>query len=185
MKFRALSLLATAIFSFGAMSGAAFAADSDTAKIRRTVDETIRPLMALNGIAGMAVGVVVDGRPYVFDYGVASKATKQPVTRDTLFELGSVSKTFTATLASYAQIEGDLSLNDPVSKHLPSLDGTRVRQGDAVESRHAHAGRSAAASARRGSRQCATDAVLQDVASGSAARHDPHVCESGHRHARA
>jgi beta-lactamase class C len=60
----------------------------------------------------------------VFDYGVASKATKQPVTRDTLFELGSVSKTLTATLASYAQIEGDLSLNDAVSRHLPSLDGT-------------------------------------------------------------
>jgi beta-lactamase class C len=124
MKFRALSLLATAIFSFGAMSGAALAADRDTAKIRQTVDRTIRPLMALHGIAGMAVGVVVDGRPYVFDYGVASKATKQPVTRDTLFELGSVSKTFTATLASYAQIEGDLSLNDAVSRHLPSLDGT-------------------------------------------------------------
>jgi beta-lactamase class C len=119
MKFRALSFLATAIFSFGAMSGAALA--DDAASIKATVDETIKPLMALHGIAGMAVGVVVDGKPYVFDYGVASKATKQPVTRDTLFELGSISKTFTATLASYAQINGDLSLNDPVSKYLPML----------------------------------------------------------------
>ncbi|MDR5796215.1 beta-lactamase [Caballeronia sp. LZ008] len=122
MKFRALSLLAAAIFSFGAMSGAAYA--DDAASIKSTVDQTIEPLMALHGIHGMAVGVVVDGKPYVFEYGVASKATKQPVTRDTLFELGSISKTFTATLASYAQIEGDLSLNDPVSKYLPSLDGT-------------------------------------------------------------
>jgi beta-lactamase class C len=122
MKLRALSVVATAIFSFGAMSGAALA--HDAASIKRTVDETIKPLMALHGIAGMAVGVVVDGKPYVFDYGVASKATNQPVTRDTLFELGSVSKTFTATLASYAQIEGDLSLNDPVSKYLPILAGS-------------------------------------------------------------
>ncbi|SAK48416.1 beta-lactamase [Caballeronia temeraria] len=122
MKFRALSLLATAIFSFGAMPGVARA--SDAASVKATVDKTIKPLMALHGIHGMAVGVVVDGKPYVFDYGVASKATKQPVTRDTLFELGSISKTFTATLASYAQIEGDLSLSDPVSKYLPSLDGT-------------------------------------------------------------
>ncbi|SAL31308.1 beta-lactamase [Caballeronia arvi] len=119
MKFRALSLLATAIFSFAAMPGTAFA--SDAASIKSTVDETIKPLMALHGIAGMAVGVVVDGKPYVFDYGLASKATKQPVTRDTLFELGSISKTFTATLASYAQTQGDLSLNDPVSKYLPTL----------------------------------------------------------------
>lgn len=80
--------------------------------------------MALHGIAGMAVGVVVDGQPYVFDYGVASKATHAPVTRDTLFEIGSVSKTFTATLASYAQTQGDLSLTDPVSKYLPALGGS-------------------------------------------------------------
>ncbi|BBU32166.1 beta-lactamase (plasmid) [Burkholderia sp. THE68] len=122
MKFRALSLLATAIFSFGAISRAAYAGDADA--IQSTVDETIKPLMALHGITGMAVGVVVQGKPYVFDYGLASKATKQPVTRDTLFELGSISKTFTATLASYAQIEGDLSLSDPVSRHLPSLAGS-------------------------------------------------------------
>ncbi|SAK44192.1 beta-lactamase [Caballeronia calidae] len=122
MKFRAPVILAAAIFSFGVMSGAAHAEDATA--IRATVDQTIEPLMAQHGIAGMAVGVVVKGEPYVFDYGVASKATKQPVTRDTLFELGSISKTFTATLASYAQIEGDLSLSDPVSKHLPSLAGS-------------------------------------------------------------
>jgi beta-lactamase class C len=52
---------------------------------------------------------------------VASKETSKPVTRDTLFELGSVSKTLTATLASYAQVSGYLSLSDPTSKFLPSL----------------------------------------------------------------
>jgi beta-lactamase class C len=119
-----LGFVATAIFSFGAMSAAVHAADVDSASIRKTVDDTIKPLMALHGIAGMAVGVVVDGKPYVFDYGLASKETKQPVTGDTLFELGSVSKTFTATLASYAQLQGDLSLNDPVNKYLPSLAGS-------------------------------------------------------------
>jgi beta-lactamase class C len=124
MKFRTRSLLATAIFSFGAANAVAQAAGPDSASIRRTVDDTIRPLMALHGIAGMAVGVVVQGRAYVFDYGVASKETRQPVTGDTLFELGSVSKTFTATLASYAQVEGALSLNDPVDKYLPSLNGS-------------------------------------------------------------
>ncbi|MDR5816898.1 beta-lactamase [Caballeronia sp. LZ033] len=124
MKIRKMVCLALASFSFGGASSAAFAAGSDKASVQHTVDETIKPLMALHGIAGMAVGVVVGGRAYVFDYGVASKETKQPVTRDTLFELGSVSKTFTATLASYAQTKGDLSLNDPVGKYLPSLNGS-------------------------------------------------------------
>jgi beta-lactamase class C len=80
--------------------------------------------MAKYRIAGMAVGVIVEGKPYVLNYGVASTQTGQPVTRETLFELGSISKTFTATLASYAGLNGKLSLSDPTAKYLPSLRGT-------------------------------------------------------------
>jgi beta-lactamase class C len=81
--------------------------------------------MAKYNIPGVAVGVIVEGKPYIFSYGTASKDTRQPVTRDTLFELGSVTKTFTATLATYAQLSDDLSLTDTTSKYLPSLRGTR------------------------------------------------------------
>ena len=80
------------------------------------------------GVPGMAVGVVVNGQTYVCDYGVASKATGKPVTNDTLFEIGSVSKTFTATLTSYAQITGQLSLSDQASKYLPGLRGSSFDQ---------------------------------------------------------
>ena len=79
--------------------------------------------MAKYGIPGMAVGITVAGKSYVFTYGVASTATRQPVTRDTLFEIGSISKTFTATLASYAQVMGNLSLADKTCKYLPALQG--------------------------------------------------------------
>jgi beta-lactamase class C len=115
-------LVATAMLSF--TMAATHAADLTRDDIRQAVDRTIQPLMAKNGIPGMAIGVVVQGRAYEFDYGVASKATKQPVTRHTLFELGSVSKTLTATLTSYAQQSGALSLSDPVSKFLPELKGS-------------------------------------------------------------
>jgi beta-lactamase class C len=69
----------------------------------------------------MAVGIIAGGKAYVFNYGVASTETRKPVTRDTLFEVGSVSKTLTATLASDAQVSGYLSLSDQTSKYLPSL----------------------------------------------------------------
>jgi beta-lactamase class C len=101
------------------------AADTTQDIIKRTVDAAIRPLMAKDGIHGMAVGIVVGGKPYVYDYGVASTETGKPVTRDTLFELGSISKTFTATLASYAQVSGDLSLSDTTGKYLPVLQGSQ------------------------------------------------------------
>ncbi|MGE8159920.1 class C beta-lactamase [Paraburkholderia sp. NPDC080076] len=123
MKFKALSLTATVVFALAAPMS--HAADTTQDSIKRTVDAAIRPLMAKDGIHGMAVGIVVGGKPYVYDYGVASMETGKPVTRDTLFELGSISKTFTATLASYAQVSGDLSLSDTTGKYLPVLQGSQ------------------------------------------------------------
>jgi CubicO group peptidase (beta-lactamase class C family) len=76
------------------------------------------------GIPGMAVGIAIREQSYVYNYGVASKATGSPVTENTLFEIGSESKLFTATLAAYAQVSGKLSLSDMASKHLPSLLGS-------------------------------------------------------------
>ncbi|HEV2675478.1 MAG TPA: class C beta-lactamase [Aliidongia sp.] len=94
------------------------------AGIEQVVAQAIRPMMERYGVPGMAVGLVVDGQEYVYTYGVASKATGQPVSADTLFEIGSLSKTFTATLASYAQVDGKLALTDVASKYLPSLSGS-------------------------------------------------------------
>jgi beta-lactamase class C len=108
----------------GAGDGGSRATPDRGAEVRRIVDSAIRPLMRENGIPGAAVGVTVDGRSYVFDYGIASKETGKPVNGDTLFELGSVSKTFTATLASWASVDGTLSLADPVARYWPALDGT-------------------------------------------------------------
>jgi beta-lactamase class C len=117
-----MRLLATAMFLGVSVTAAAQPSQDE---VRQIVDGTIRPLMAKNDINGMAVGVVVDGKAFVFDYGVASKIGNRPVTRDTLFELGSVSKTFTATLTSYAAEQGALSLSDPVGKFLPALQGSK------------------------------------------------------------
>jgi len=93
--------------------------------VKGIVDMAIRPVMDKYGVPGMAVGVAVAGRSYVFDYGVASLETRAPVTHDTLFELGSISKTFTATLASYAQVRHRLKLSDKTSKYLPLLRGSK------------------------------------------------------------
>ena len=99
--------------------------DDPQLKIKSVVDRAVQPVMLNYSISGMAVGLTIAGKSYVFNYGVASRAPARPVTDQTLFELGSISKTFTATLALYAQASGNLSLADKVSKHLPPLDGTR------------------------------------------------------------
>ena len=72
----------------------------------------------------MAIAVSVDGKQQIYPYGVASKQTGKPITEQTLFEVGSLSKTFTATLAVYAQQQGKLSFKDPASHYLPELRGS-------------------------------------------------------------
>ena len=60
----------------------------------------------------MAIGLTLDARRHIFQFGVASRESGAPVTTGTLFEIGSISKTFTATLATLAQAAGKLSLQD-------------------------------------------------------------------------
>lgn len=92
--------------------------------LRQVVDSRVEPLMQQQGIAGLSVAVVKNGQAQYFNYGVASKSTQQPVTENTLFEIGSVSKTFTATLGGYAQATGKLKLTDNASQYLPTLYGS-------------------------------------------------------------
>lgn len=103
-------------------------AANDSEKIRAVVDTAIRPLMAEHDVPGMAVAVTVNGQAFFFNYGVASKEKNTPVSEATLFELGSISKTFTATLASYAQVLDKLSLHDHPGKYLPPLKGSAINK---------------------------------------------------------
>jgi beta-lactamase class C len=106
-------------------STCAYAADSGGQnQFDRVVNEAIRPLLEENDIPGLAVAVTYRGKRYFFNYGVASRESGQRVTENTIFEIGSISKTFTATLASYAQARGALSLSDRASKYLPALAGS-------------------------------------------------------------
>jgi beta-lactamase class C len=98
----------------------------NTTRIKSAADYAFRPLLKEYDVPGIAVAVTVAGRQYFFAYGVASKATNRPVTKDTIFEIGSVSKTFTATLAGYAQALGKISLDDHPGKYMPQLRGSAI-----------------------------------------------------------
>ena len=124
MKSKAIIVLTTTLLVACASIGVSDAADQQDA-VKSAVDKAIQPVMEKYEIPGMAVGITVGGKDYVLDYGVASTKTRKPVTDSTLFEIGSVSKTFTATLASWAQVSGQLSLSDKTSKYLPSLQGSK------------------------------------------------------------
>ncbi len=105
-------------------SGALAASKVNDDDLRRIVDEIVRPLMAEQKIPGMAVAITIDGKSHFFGYGVASKESGQKVDADTIFEIGSVSKTFTAPLSGYGLATGAFSLSDPATKWAPELAGS-------------------------------------------------------------
>jgi beta-lactamase class C len=118
---RRRALLALGMLAAGSLVPGVRAADGPLARI---VDDAVRPVMAEYDVPGVAVAVTVRGRQSFFNYGVAAKDGGGTVTEDTLFEIGSISKTFTATLAATAQLQGTLSLSDSASKYLPELAGS-------------------------------------------------------------
>ncbi|OHC31316.1 MAG: class C beta-lactamase [Pseudomonadales bacterium RIFCSPLOWO2_12_59_9] len=103
-------------------------ANAEQSAIDNIVQDAAQQLMQQYKIPGLAIALTVDGKQRFYNYGVASKATQQAVTRDTLFEIGSISKTFTATLATYAQANTQLSLTDSPSQYLPQLRGSHFDQ---------------------------------------------------------
>lgn len=123
MKSRATSAVTATLFILCVSTVVSHAVDHQ-ANVKTVVDAAVQPIMEKYNIPGMAIGITIGGKPYMFDYGVASKDTRKPITPSTMFEVGSISKTFTVTLASYAQVNGQLSLSDKTSKYLPSLEGT-------------------------------------------------------------
>lgn len=84
-----------------------------------TLDANVKQLMTEGDIPGLTLVVATpEGEPLIRVYGYADREKKIPVTPDTLFELGSCSKAFTALAALQLEKEGKIDLDDPVSKYL-------------------------------------------------------------------
>lgn len=70
---------------------------------------------------GAAVGIVRgDTLAYAGGFGVMSRRTGEPVTSETLFQIGSVTKSFTSTLAGMLSAEGRLAWSDLLAERLPA-----------------------------------------------------------------
>ncbi|WP_414631142.1 class C beta-lactamase [Achromobacter insolitus] len=109
---------------FALMIGGSALAQAGQADADRKIDEAVQAVMREHDIPAMSIAVTQDGTQRFYNYGVASRETGKPAGSDTLYEVGSISKTYTATLAAYAQARGRLALGDSPAKFLPELAGS-------------------------------------------------------------
>ncbi len=85
--------------------------------------------IANNQMPGAVLAVAKNGKLVIYEaYGYRNKATNTPMTKDTIFELASMTKIMTAVSALTFYEEGSLTLKSPVSKWFPQFKDMKIGQ---------------------------------------------------------
>lgn len=96
-----------------------------TNNIKLRIDSDLTP--------GIVVGVL-DGKDVkYYSFGVKSTTTKAKVDEYTVFEIGSVTKTFTGIILAQMSLENEVKLDDPLQKYLPEGVTAPTRNEDAIK----------------------------------------------------
>ena len=120
MKIRGLLsglLLVPGIFFFRA--GLIFPVVIADQNLQEKFDGLARPLLERKYAVGIIIGVIEGEKTRFFSYGGVSAGSKQAPDEKTVFEIGSLTKTFTALLLADLVQKGLLSLDDPIRKFRP------------------------------------------------------------------
>ncbi|MSO61584.1 MAG: class A beta-lactamase-related serine hydrolase, partial [Acidobacteria bacterium] len=95
------------------------------------IDKVVAAFMARTHVPGAAWGIVIDGElAHIGVAGYRDLSTKAPVTRDSVFRIASMSKSFAAMSILALRDEGKLSLDDLAEKHVPELKNLRYPTTD-------------------------------------------------------
>jgi CubicO group peptidase (beta-lactamase class C family) len=100
------------------------------------LSEVLRAEAEPRHIPGAAAGVLVDGEIHTACYGVTSVEHPLPVDRATLFQVASITKTFTSAAVMLLVEAGSLALGDPAGRHLPRLAAETGLDADATTIEH-------------------------------------------------
>src|SRR3954454_3671405 len=89
-----------------------------------------------HGVPGASLAVLADGEVADTAYGVLNRRTGAEATPDSLWQIGSISKVWTATLAMQLVDDGLLDLDSPVADYLPELELADADVAKTVTMRH-------------------------------------------------
>ena len=84
------------------------------------LEPLLRPLFRAAAPGGVAVAVIRGDERTVACRGYTDRSGERPVRADTRFEIGSVTKTFTALLLAEMAARGDVRYDDPIDRYLPA-----------------------------------------------------------------
>lgn len=88
-------------------------------KVDSTVNGPLSAYMRNKGNIGLSVGIHYAGKDYFYNYGESKLGNSQLPGNQTLYDIGSITKTFTSTLLAVAVNEGKLKLTSVITDFLP------------------------------------------------------------------
>ncbi len=88
-------------------------------ELDKKVDKYLGYLMQNKGTVGASIAIIKNRKTHFYHYGETKKGSKILPSNNSIYEIGSITKTFTALLTVIAEQEGKLHLEDEVSKFLP------------------------------------------------------------------
>ncbi|WP_271406818.1 serine hydrolase domain-containing protein [Tenacibaculum soleae] len=105
-------------------------------KIQIAIDKNVDSLLLDSKINAVSIGVYKDGKKYIAHYGELDKGKNNIPTNETIYEIASVSKTFTGVLVANAVIEGKLALDDDIRKYLKEDFKNFEYNGEPIRVKH-------------------------------------------------
>jgi CubicO group peptidase (beta-lactamase class C family) len=93
----------------------------DAETLFRRLGEVLDESMPKHKVPGVAVGILSDGQEFTRGFGVTSVDNPLPVDENTLFQIGSNTKTYTGTAMMRLVEEGKLNLDEPIRTYLPNF----------------------------------------------------------------
>ncbi|HTH82620.1 MAG TPA: serine hydrolase domain-containing protein [Mucilaginibacter sp.] len=85
----------------------------------KKVDTVARAYIQQSNTVGLTIGIIKDGKISTYNYGETKRGNNRLPTTSTIYEIASISKTFTAAILAWYVNEGKLHLNDRITKYLP------------------------------------------------------------------
>lgn len=98
----------------------------------QTFEELCKQRVDLEETPGIAVAIYENGNTTYLTFGLANIETKEAVTSKTLFEIGSITKTFTCTALANAVVKNEMGLEDNVQKYLPPMIVLPTKNGKQI-----------------------------------------------------
>lgn len=89
-----------------------------SSSLDKVVDSIAKTHMTNSKNSGLSIGIIQDGKTHFYHYGETKKESNNLPTNNTIYEIGSISKTFTGYLLAQAIADKKVSLDSDIRKYL-------------------------------------------------------------------